>query len=186
MKVIVTPHARVVGLAVATALTGVAVGVYTLGRAQHDVHKDAAEPVAAIHVVARVQGQAPAKPKAPKPTPVSIAFRAGLPKAVARSFASHSTVAVSVFSSDSDVDRLTLKEAAAGARIAGVGFVPVDVSRKQDARALRLLTAKVGVVDTPALLVFTRGGKLAHQLEGFADRQIVAQASANAVADQAS
>ena len=70
-------------------------------------------------------------------------------------------------------------EAAAGARAAGAGFVALDVTTA--GRAAEALMLKYDTVfHAPAVLVFRGAGELALQLDGFRDRDTVAQAATNA------
>jgi len=66
-------------------------------------------------------------------------------------------------------------EAQAGA--AGVGYVTIDVFHQRPGTAL---LHKLGVVDTPEILVVRRPGVITSQFKGFVDRDVVAQAVADA------
>ena len=79
------------------------------------------------------------------------------------------------------IDRLSLAEAQQGARDAHAGFVGVNVFRRADAAPL---TKLLGVLQDPAVLVFKRPGTVFVQLNGFADKDTVAQAAANAALQQ--
>jgi thiol:disulfide interchange protein len=56
--------------------------------------------------------------------------------------------------------------------------VPVDVLDKEQVQAL---TERFGVVSDPAVLVFRAPGRLYVRLDGFVDRETVAQAAQNAL-----
>ena len=58
----------------------------------------------------------------------------------------------------------------------GAGFVKVDVPPAARHGILR----KLGVVNTPAVLVVKRPASVASEFKGFADRDVVAQAVADA------
>ena len=60
---------------------------------------------------------------------------------------------------------------------AGVGYVAVDVF---DQRPGTALLRKLGVVDTPEVLVIRRPGTIVSQFKGFVDRDVVEQAVADA------
>ena len=77
----------------------------------------------------------------------------GLPVAVARALQKHSVVVVSLSSPRSDLDKLSSAEARAGAAASNAGFVSINVFHQ---RAGIPLLHKLGVVDTPAVLVVTR------------------------------
>ena len=101
----------------------------------------------------------------------------GLPAAVIHQLGHHKVVVVSLFTPGASVDRLALDEARAGAKAAGAGFVALDVL---DERQGRPLTAQLGVLVAPAVLVYRKPAKLTVQIRGFADLETVAQAAANA------
>jgi hypothetical protein len=118
---------------------------------------------------------APVATAAPKPAPTVAAN--GLPLSLAAALKRHPVVVVSLVVPGASVDELARAEAQAGARDAGVGFLAINaLDRKQSAP----LTAKLGVLEAPAVLVYRRPDALFVQLEGFADRETVAQAAANA------
>jgi hypothetical protein len=101
----------------------------------------------------------------------------GMPVAVARALQKHSVVVVSLFSPRSDLDKLASAEARAGAAASDAGYVSINVFRQ---RAGIPLLHKLGVVDTPAVLVVTRRHAVTAELKGFVDRSVVAQAVSDA------
>jgi hypothetical protein len=120
----------------------------------------------------------PAAPKAlERPSAVIAAIAAGLPKAVAAELGRHSTVVVAVYNPYSEVDGIAFAEARAGARIAGVGFVGLNVLSQAQ---VGQLTQLLGLLPDPGLLVYTRPGRLVSKISGFADKETVAQAAQNA------
>jgi hypothetical protein len=121
---------------------------------------------------------APAKAK-PKPKPSLIAAN-GLPTRISRALQSHSVVVVSLWSTGGKIDAMSRDEAAAGAAAAHAGFVPIDLV--QDSREAQALTLKLGIVmRSPGILVFTRPDVVSLSLDGFRDRETVAQAATNAL-----
>jgi len=131
----------------------------------------------------------PAKPKAAakappvEPNPVvdhaaiAAALKAGLPAPVADAFGLHDTVVVSLYDPYSQVDGISFAEAKAGAALAGVGFVPLNVlSQAQVGK----LTEQLGLLPDPGLLVYVRPGRLVAKISGFADKETVAQAAQDA------
>lgn len=143
---------------------------------------------------AKAAGQAPArKPKArataaavpkaaaeaPAEAPRGIA-KNGLPMGLVAALRSHDVVVVSLWGSGGKIDALARDEAAAGAKAAGVGFVAINVlERPREAEAL---TLKVGtVLRAPGILLYTRPDALTNQLDGFRDRDTVAQAALDAL-----
>jgi len=118
----------------------------------------------------------PAKPKV-KAKPVASN---GLPTEIMVAVRSHNVVVVSLWGTDGKIDEMSRDEAAAGAAAVGAGFVSLNVIER--GREAEALTLKLGVMlRAPTVLLFTSGGKLANTLEGFRDRQTVAQAALNAL-----
>lgn len=101
----------------------------------------------------------------------------GMPVAVARALQKHSVVVVSLSSPRSDLDKLASAEARAGATASHAGFVSINVFHQ---RAGIPLLHKLGIVDTPAVLVVTRRRAVTAELKGFVDRNVVAQAVSDA------
>jgi hypothetical protein len=131
--------------------------------------------------VAKAAAKSKPEPKpvvTPKPAP-AVAPN-GLPTTIARALRSHDVVVVSLWSGGGTIDGLAREEAAAGARAARAGFVPLNVIAS--GRAAEALTLEVGsVLRAPAVLLFTRPDTLAYKLDGFRDRDAVAQAVFNAL-----
>jgi hypothetical protein len=132
---------------------------------------------------AQAQPKAVAKPKpAPAPAPVSkhfsAALAAGLPMSVAQALAGSPIVVAAVFNPQAQVDGISFAEARAGAAMAGAGFVGLNVLSRVD---VGKLTEQLGILPDPAVLVFTRGPQpLAARIDGFADKETVAQAATDA------
>jgi hypothetical protein len=119
---------------------------------------------------------APTKPHANPSAPARIATH-GLPPVVARALHKHAVVVVSLDSPSAGLDKLASAEAQAGASASKVGFVKLNVLRqRQGVPILR----KLGVVDTPAVLVFKRPNLVYAEFKGFVDRTVVEQAVADA------
>jgi hypothetical protein len=120
-------------------------------------------------------------PPAPKPTvnraAIAAALKAGLPSSVASALGQHATVVVGLYDPYSQVDGIAFAEAKAGAALAGVGFVPLNVlSQAQVGK----LTEQLGLLPDPGFLVYVRPASLAAKISGFADKETVAQAAQNA------
>ena len=108
---------------------------------------------------------------------VAAAIAAGLPNAVASALGRQRIVVVSIYNPYSEVDGISFAEARAGAQIAGVGFVGLNVlSQAQVGK----LTETLGLLPDPGLLVYTRPGTLIARISGFADKETVAQLAQNA------
>jgi hypothetical protein len=117
----------------------------------------------------------PAPAPTPKPKPTVAAN--GLPLSIAQALTRNPVVIVSLVVPNASVDELARAEAEAGARDAGADFVTVNVLDEKQGGPL---AKKLGVLEAPAVLVYRRPDMLFVQLEGFADRETVAQAAANA------
>lgn len=101
----------------------------------------------------------------------------GLPVSVARALQKHSVVVVALYLPSSDVDLTTALEARAGAAEMHAGFVPVNVLHQRSGTAL---LRKLGVVNTPVVLVVKRPAKILSEFKGLVDRDVVAQAVVDA------
>jgi hypothetical protein len=120
----------------------------------------------------------PVARKAPsQPSFVIAALAAGLPNAIATALGRHQTVVVSLYNPYSEVDGIAFAEARAGAKAAGVGFVPLNVLSEAQ---VGKLTQMLGLLPDPGLLVYVRPGTLVVKIGGFADKETVAQAAQNA------
>ena len=86
-------------------------------------------------------------------------------------------VVVALHAGDSTVDRLTLREARAGADAAKVGYLPVDVEGAQDLATIR---KAYDVRRAPAVVVMRRWAGAVYEFSGWVDRTTVAQAARNA------
>lgn len=109
-------------------------------------------------------------------TPVKLRTH-GLPLGVARALQKHAVVVVSVTTPRGGDETFARNEAQAGANAAGVGYVAINVF---DQRPGTTLLRKLGVVDTPEILVVKRPGNITSQFKGFVDRDVVEQAVADA------
>ena len=123
-----------------------------------------------------------AKPKAARKTPAVID---GMPGSLALALRAHSVVVVSLYTPGASVDAMATAEARHGAALAGAGFVSFNVADDKVVSPLSSLltgapTPADRVLDGPAVLVFERPSNLFVRFNGFADRDTVAQAAANA------
>ena len=119
---------------------------------------------------------APSKAHAQPATPAKFATH-GLPVQVALALRKHSVVVVSLSSPGAGVDQMAAAEARAGAVATHSGFVNLDVRNQRPGIAI---LHKLGIVDTPAVLVVKRPGAVYSDFKGFVDRDVVAQAVADA------
>lgn len=97
-----------------------------------------------------------------------------VPRALTNALARHDVVVVAWFA---PLDAAAMGAAHSGAQLAGAGFVRVNVMTEPTAIAF---AEDHGGLESPAVFVFTRGPKLRSRLPGTPDRDVVAQAAANA------
>jgi len=148
------------------------VALFVLERRRSDEGSKASAKPAAAAPKAHV---APARP-APKPKPAAVNPADQLPAPIRRALAADSVVVVSLYDPKAKIDGTAMREAQAGAEQAGSSFVRIDV-RKNNVAALN---ARYGVIQDPAVLVLRPPGSLVVRIDGFADRETVAQAALNA------
>jgi hypothetical protein len=118
---------------------------------------------------------APTKTHAHTVTPAKLDTH-GLPVPVARALQKHSVVVVALTTPRGADEQSTSAEAQAGAASMKAGFVSIDVFHQGPGTAI---LRKLGVVDTPEILVIRRSGAITSQFKGFVDRDVVAQAVAD-------
>jgi hypothetical protein len=120
----------------------------------------------------------PASSKAHSHTvaPVKLATH-GLPVSVALALRKNSVVVVSLTTPRGQDDESTSLEAAAAAEATQAGYVNIDVFSQRPGTAI---LRKLGVADTPAVLVVKRPGVIYSDFKGFVDRTVVAQAVSDA------
>jgi cytoskeletal protein RodZ len=116
---------------------------------------------------------APPVPVAPATEPVDD----GLPQVLSAALSDHRVVVVGLYDPEAAVDEMALAEARAGAAAAGVGFVALNVFAERQSRPL---LEQLGTLENPSVLVYRRPNTLFARIGGFADRETVAQAAANA------
>ena len=197
-----SPRVRILAAAIFLAVAALAAGFMLLGGSPSS-SQAAVKTIEPLHPVSKAAKKAvkpkakvPARPakklaprsvkKAAKPKrPAGPAVINGMPAALAHAFASHAVVVVSLYAPRSSVDAMATDEAKHGAALAGAGFVAFSVADEQVVSPLTSLltgaqTAADRVLDGPAVLVFKRPRTLFVRFNGFADRDTVAQAVANA------
>jgi len=187
--------AALLGLAAALAIAGM---FMVLGRKSstaaapviipkhHHVHRlhttAGTKPVTSAHTVpapaVHPVDTTPLTPVSHRPAAEIAALNAGLPPKLAHALGQHDVVVVELTDPQSEVDGISFAEAQAGAQLAGVGFLPLNVLSKADVGSL---TQSLGqLLPDPGLLVYTRPARLAVRIDGFADKETVAQAAENA------
>lgn len=125
-----------------------------------------------------VAGAPTPAPKAkPKPVVNPVVPPTGFPVVVDKALRKNAIVVVSLTVPGARVDELAAAEAESGARLSGAGFLALNVLNESVARAV---LAKLGGSEDASVLVLKRSGEVALALSGFADRETIAQAVANA------
>jgi hypothetical protein len=103
----------------------------------------------------------------------------GLPAPLAAALSRYDVVVVSLYAPGSPVDSVANQEARQGAALAGAGYVALDIFNESNAARLAT-TAGIGVAQDPAVLIFKRPARILTTIDGYADRETVAQAAQNA------
>jgi len=161
------------------AVLGLAVSAFVMSRNQPGGTD--ADAVAAR--IAAKQHQSPTKPK-PEPTATAPATPPEQPhkshpqgSSLKAALAHHPVVVVLFYSPSASYDAIATREARAGALAANAGFVTVNVSKNSE---VAKLAAEYDVLESPTVLIFSRGPKLRARLEGYNDRTTIVQAVENA------
>ena len=183
-----SPRVRILAAALFVAVLALAAGFLVLGRGQSS-SQAAVKTIKPLHPLKKAAAK-PAKTVtrksvAKRTTHARPAVVDGMPAALAAALASHDVVVVSLYAPRSSVDEMATAEAKHGAALVGAGFVAFSVADEKIVSPLTSLltgapTAADRVLDGPAVLVFRRPRTLFVRLNGFADRDTVAQAAANA------
>jgi hypothetical protein len=137
--------------------------------------KHAAKPVSKPAVVHHAKPNAKAKPVQRGNLVYST-----LPKPLQWALSQHKVVVVSLYNPNADVDSIAVAEAHAGAADAGAGFLLVSVLDNKVAGILTALLPGGGLLPDPGVLVYRAPGDIALRLDGFHDRDAIAQAATNA------
>jgi hypothetical protein len=164
-------HLRFVVPVVALVLAGVALAALTVSR---NTRSEESATVARSGLTNEPTARTTSTPTQPSAKPVSK--RPAPQRPLERALARNRIVVAVLYRRHAVVDTLAVREARAAAASVGAGFVAV---RPADAARFPLLT-RGGVAATPTVFVFRRGPQLVHRIAGFADRETVAQAAANA------
>ena len=107
-----------------------------------------------------------------------------LPAPLQWQLATHHIVVVSIYNPESDVDAISVAEAHAGATEANAGFLLVSVLDDAVAGPLTALLPGGGLLPDPGILIYRSPGNIAMRIDGFVDRDAVAQAADDAWAGQ--
>ncbi len=105
----------------------------------------------------------------------------GLPVILDDLLRQHRVVVVSIFDPQDKTDAISYAEARAGAADAGAGFLGVSVLDDSVAGPLTAAMPDQSLLPVPGLLIYRRPGVLVQRIDGFQDRDGVAQLAAGAV-----
>jgi hypothetical protein len=170
-----THQLRLVGLLVLVVVA--AAGYMVVAKHKSTTQPSTAHSTTPVSTPAQTT-PAPSKPHKHSVTPVKLNNTHGLPVRVARALRKHAVVVVSLVQPGADVDTIAAAEAKAGADEMGAGFVRLNVRHQGPGTAI---LHKLGVLSTPAVLVVKRSGLVYSEFnKGFVDRDVVAQAVADA------
>jgi hypothetical protein len=203
MNITLSPQIKILALVGVLAAVGLGASMFVFGGSSKSPTTTAAvrtPPIVRTHTPAhhvtkpKTVVHTPAKhvAKTHKATPVKVHHKAKppvfhgnpvyaqLPQALQWQLAHHKVVVVSFYNPSSGVDAITVAEAHAGATAAGAGFLLVSVLDNKVAGILTALLPGGGLLPDPGILVYRAPGDVALRLDGFADRDAVAQAATNA------
>jgi hypothetical protein len=138
-------------------------------------HRTATTSAAAVPV-ARATAR-----KRVRPVKLPAVAKNGLPTAIDQALESHRIVVVSVFDPESSTDAISFAEAKSGAADARAGFVGISLLDSTLAAALTSALPGGGLLPAPGVLIYRRPGVLVERIDGFTDRDVVAQAAAASV-----
>jgi|SRR6185437_8464308 hypothetical protein len=120
------------------------------------------------------QSTTPSTPaKTPAKIPAGPKLDPDLPAPIAFALARHRSVVVALYGRAAG-DGTAIAEARAGASLAHTKFVALDMTKQRYAEAMASFG---GTLAEPTVFVVKRPGTIVRRLEGFQDRQVVAQAA---------
>lgn len=143
-------------------LLGLGVGAFAFGKPPPAADPDAVAANIASRNPTTTAAEQPAQPKPEPKTPLE------------RALAKHKAVVVLFYTPAASYDTLQTREARAGAKAGGAGFLALDVTRD---RKMAALATSYDVRDAPAVLVFARGPRVVVRLDGYADRDTIEEAA---------
>ena len=178
MTLLIGPRTRALLIVVVLALAAAGAGLMVFGRSQGSTAASPgqATPPKSTPPASRAPQPSATAPKAQAGGRAPQASAGDLPVAIQQALTANRVVVVALYDPKAKIDGTALREASAGAQLAGTTFVPVDVTKNEVAS----LNARYGVIQDTAVLVLRPPGDLVVRIDGFADRDTVAQAAANA------
>jgi hypothetical protein len=145
----------------------------------------ATHPAAKAHAATRTHGatnaHAKQHPLKAKAIHVPLVAANGLPGALDELLHLHSVVVVSLWDPEIPSDRIAMNEAQAGAKAMNAGFLAVSVLDDRVASPLTAVAGNGGLLPSPGVLVYRQPNVLVNTMQGFADRDAVSQAVADAL-----
>jgi hypothetical protein len=163
---------------VAVAVMGLGVSRFALGGSEEPVPAPDAAVTLSVDTAEAVAPPEPAPASPDEATEAGGETKPSAEKKFRRAIKKHDVLVAIFYSRDSDLDDLATREARAGAKAAGAGFIAIDVLDEDAAKAVA--TDSNTLRDTPTVLVFTGTTAPVSTLYGYSDRETVAQAADNA------
>lgn len=137
------------------------------------------KPTSTAHASSKPSATKPATAKAkasPKAKPAPVAAANGLPVLLNEALRAHRIVVVSIFDPQSQTDAISYAEARAGAGdVSQAGFLGVSVLDDSVAGPLTAALPGGGLLPVPGVLIYRRPGTLIERVDGFVDRDSIAQ-----------
>ena len=149
------------------------------------VHKTATKHKATVQHTTTTQHKSATKHKATPSKPAKFhgnPVYADLPAPLQWELSHHKVVVVSFYDPNANVDAISVAEAHAGAITTKAGFLLVSVLDNKVAGILTALLPEGGLLPEPGVIIYRAPGTIVLRMDGFADRDSVAQAAANAIA----
>jgi hypothetical protein len=167
-----TPIRIVVLVGVLVAAAGAAFALLVLGHSKSAAKTPLApvvthQPKTPVHTTV---------PQHAKPKPATPHLLEGLPAPIAHALKVHPLVVVALYQPHTG-DSVSVTEARAGAAQAHTSFIALNVLKARDAGPIAGLT---GSLADPGIVVVRRPGTVVRRLDGYQDRQVVAQAAHDA------
>jgi hypothetical protein len=173
-----SPRARLLAIIAVLTVAAAAAGLMTLSRLHHTASPSSAGSTPPAARPVNAPATAHSRPSSARHAGAGAPARTepGLPAQVVQQLAAGHVVVVSLYDPSTKLDGTATAEASAGAALAHAAFVPVNVTGSE----VDGLNRRFGVIQDPAVLVLRPPGDLIVRIDGFADRDTVAQAANNA------
>jgi hypothetical protein len=190
---------KIVALVGVVVIMALGVGSMMMSRSQPQVSAAPAAPLKHVHrkaVAPAVKAPAakhaaptkskavvpaPAKPKAQPKLVSAPAVTNGMPTPLYELLHGHQIVVIALWDPEVPSDRYSFLEAQAGAKAANAGFLGVSILDERIAGPLTEMVGHGTVLQSPGILIFKRPAMLMNKIDGFSDRDAIAEAIANAM-----